>query len=189
MISSVLSSSAAASISRARPIEPKSQGKAELSSEQKAELQRLKQRDAEVRKHEQAHAAAGGSHAGAPNFEYERGPDGKMYAVGGHVSIDVSAVEGDPKRTLAKMEQVQRAANAPADPSSQDKRVAAQAAAKAAEARRELAKEEGGQEGAAEVGRRRGMQAYARAMGGDSRASSMSIVACGHCGSGHEGGH
>jgi hypothetical protein len=189
MISSVLSSTAAASVARTRAIEPISQGKPELTSEEKAELQRLKQRDAEVRKHEQAHAAAGGSHAGAPNFEYERGPDGKMYAVGGHVSIDVSAVEGDPKRTLAKMEQVQRAANAPAEPSAQDKRVAASAAAKAAEARRELAKEEGGQEGAAEVGRRRGMQAYARATAGDAPSSSMSIVACGTCGTGHEGGH
>jgi hypothetical protein len=66
--------------------------------------------------------------------------------------------------------------------------VAATAAAKAAEAKRELAKEEQG-DGAAEVGRARGFRAYARAASGEGPASTMSIVACGTCGSGHEGGH
>jgi hypothetical protein len=186
MVSSILSStSAVESVARTRAIGPKSQEKAELSREEKAELDRLKARDAEVRRHEQAHAAAGGGHAGAPQFEFERGPDGKMYAVGGHVSIDTSKVSGDPQRTIAKMEQVQRAANAPAEPSSKDKQVAAAAAASAAEARRELAAEKSED---SEMSRQRGASAYARMQRGEERTSSMSMVACGSCGNGHENG-
>jgi hypothetical protein len=45
---------------------------------------------------------------------------------------------GSPKETIQKMRQVKRAATAPANPSSQDQQVAAQAAQKLAEARRKL---------------------------------------------------
>ncbi len=106
------------------------------------ELERLEARDREVRAHEQAHKAAAGRHArGGASFSYTRGPDGRSYATGGSVSIDTSKIAGDPEATLSKMQQVQRAALAPADPSSQDSRVAADAAQKASEARREIAKE------------------------------------------------
>lgn len=54
------------------------------------EVARLRQRDAAVRRHEQAHAAAGGPHAGAPSYEYTQGPDGRQYATGGEVPIDAS---------------------------------------------------------------------------------------------------
>ena len=78
-----------------------------------------------VRAHEQAHKAAAGAHAkGGPTYEYQSGPDGKRYAVGGEVQIDTSPVPNDPQATIQKMQQVQRAANAPAEPSSQDRRVA-----------------------------------------------------------------
>ncbi|GGY48178.1 hypothetical protein GCM10011297_21370 [Bacterioplanes sanyensis] len=106
------------------------------------QIQQLKQRDAEVRAHEQAHAAVGGNLAGAASFSYQRGPDGVRYAVGGEVSIDVSKVSGDPQATLEKMERVRRAALAPAEPSAQDRQVAAQAAQLAAEARLEMAAEQ-----------------------------------------------
>jgi hypothetical protein len=98
-----------------------------LSPEQQAQAKQLAVRDAEVRAHERAHAAAGGRHAGAPSYDYQRGPDGRDYAVGGEVAIDASAVPGDPKATIEKMEQVKAAALAPAEPSGQDRRVAAQA--------------------------------------------------------------
>ena len=76
---------------------------------------------------------------GGASFDYQRGPDGKLYAVGGEVSISTGAVSGDPEATLRKAEQIRSAALAPAQPSSQDRAVAAQAAMMAAQARSELA--------------------------------------------------
>lgn len=101
------------------------------------EITELKARDQEVRTHEQAHAAIGGQYAGSPQYEYETGPDNKRYITGGEVSIDVSEA-GTPEDTIQKMEQVRAAALAPAQPSSQDLKVAAEAAQKASEARAEL---------------------------------------------------
>ncbi|MBV0933437.1 putative metalloprotease CJM1_0395 family protein [Marinobacterium weihaiense] len=101
-------------------------------------LRELSARDLEVRQHEMAHQAAGGGHTGAVSYDYQRGPDGRMYAVGGEVSIDTSAVSGNPRATLEKAEAIIRAAMAPAEPSSQDYRVAASARAMAADARAEL---------------------------------------------------
>lgn len=110
--------------------------------EQMLEVQRqvraLARRDAEVRAHEQAHASVGGVYASAPTYEYQRGPNGVSYAVGGHVDIDVSVVPGDPAATLEKMQVVQRAALAVAQPSAADRAVAAKAAAQASAARAEL---------------------------------------------------
>ena len=106
------------------------------------EIQKLSARDAEVRAHEQAHKSAAGSHGGAISLSYKQGPDGKRYAVEGEVPVDMSSVSGDPEATLAKMRQIQRAALAPAEPSSADRRVAARAAQKAAKAQREIMKGE-----------------------------------------------
>lgn len=97
------------------------------SKEEKDAIVELQARDAEVRAHEAAHMSAGGSAAGVASFEYQQGPDGKMYAVGGEVSIDIST-DGDPKTTKAKMQRVLAAALAPADPSPQDIKVATTAA-------------------------------------------------------------
>ena len=101
-------------------------------------VRQLAARDVEVRAHEQAHAAVGGAHAGAPNYQFTEGPNGVRYATGGHVNIDVGAVSGDPAATLRKMQTVARAALAPAQPSSADRAVAAKANAQAAQARAEL---------------------------------------------------
>ncbi len=117
-------------------------GKSELTEEEKQEVQKLKERDAEVRRHEQAHKAAAGGHArGGPSFEFETGPDGNRYAVGGEVSIDTSAVKGDAQATIAKMQKIRQAALSPAEPSGQDRKVAAQAAQAESKARAELAEE------------------------------------------------
>ena len=101
-------------------------GQQELSDEEKEIVAELKRRDTEVRRHEQAHSSAAGSYAGAPSYEYERGPDGRMYAVGGEVKIDTRPLK-DPEATIRKMDIVIRAALAPANPSALDHAVAAQA--------------------------------------------------------------
>ncbi|MGI1680021.1 MAG: catalase [Cellvibrionaceae bacterium] len=111
--------------------------KQQLEEDQKI-IQELSARDREVRNHERAHAAVGGQHAGAPSYTYERGPDGIGYAVGGEVSISTSKVAGNPQATIEKAQQVRRAALAPAEPSPQDRRVAASASQMEAEARQEL---------------------------------------------------
>jgi len=110
----------------------------ELSEEEDEEVRRLSARDAEVRAHENAHKAAAGRHArGGPSYEFERGPDGRRYAVGGEVSIDTSPVPNDPDATILKMQQVRRAALAPAEPSAQDRRVASEASQSEMRARSE----------------------------------------------------
>ncbi len=112
-------------------------GPSGLTPEQQQVVQELVQTDAEVRRHEQAHAAAGGPYAGAPSYDYTRGPDGRLYAVGGDVQIDVAAIPGNPEATIQKMQLVRRAALAPANPSPQDQRVAAIAQQRINEARGE----------------------------------------------------
>lgn len=112
-------------------------------AEQKAELQEIRElesRDAEVRAHELAHAAVGGQYAGAPRYQYETGPNGQKYAVSGQVSIDVSP-EDTPEETISKMQTVRAAALAPAEPSSQDRKVAAEASQQIADARADLVRE------------------------------------------------
>lgn len=112
---------------------------AQLSTEELKKLEFLKARDREVKAHEMAHLAAAGtlSVSGA-SFEYQIGPNGQRYAVGGEVSIDTSPIPNDPLATLRKAEQIRRAALAPAQPSSQDYAVAAKAMRMAAQARAEL---------------------------------------------------
>jgi SprA-related family len=103
-------------------------------------LQRLRSRDREVRAHEAAHAAAGGPVVqGGPSYTFQKGPDGRSYAIGGEVRIDTSKVANDPEATLAKADRVRRAALAPAQPSPQDIRVASRANQTAAQARVEIA--------------------------------------------------
>ncbi len=113
-------------------------GVQELSAEDQRVVQNLKQRDGEVRRHEQAHLAAAGPYAqGGPQYEYTRGPDNRLYATGGEVSIDVSPAR-TPEATLAKAQQVRRAALAAPDPSAQDRAVAAAASRLETEARAQL---------------------------------------------------
>ena len=113
-----------------------------LTEEERQKVEELKRRDAKVRAHEQAHSSAGGPYAGAPRLQFTRGPDGKFYAVAGEVSIDTSAIAGNPQATIRKMQQVKRAALAPQEPSSQDRRVAAEADRKMLQARQEIREQE-----------------------------------------------
>lgn len=114
----------------------------QLGPEEQQKVNELKKQDAEVKAHEKAHMAAGGGLVqGSAAYTYERGPDNRMYAVGGEVKIDTSA-ENDPDATIRKMQQVRRAALAPAQPSGTDRAVAAQASQVEAQARVEKSAQE-----------------------------------------------
>jgi len=109
-----------------------------LSREELVQLAELKQRDRVVRAHEQAHmTAAAGIITKGMSFSYQQGPDGRRYAVGGEVQIDAGK-EAVPAETIAKMKKVRAAALAPAEPSNQDRSVAASAMTKMSQARVEL---------------------------------------------------
>ena len=110
----------------------------ELTPDERQMVSELQLRDREVRAHEAAHKAAGGAHVGGASYTYQQGPDGRQYAIGGEVPVDLSSGGGSPEAVIAKMEQVRAAALAPGDPSSQDYAVAAAADAIAAQARRDL---------------------------------------------------
>ena len=112
-----------------------------LSDQEQLEIEQLRARDAEVRTHEQAHKAVGGRYAGAISYSYTTGPDGRSYVTGGSVPIDMSPVPGDPEATIAKMRIVRAAAMAPAEPSPQDRSVAAAADRAAAQAMTEASKQ------------------------------------------------
>ncbi|WLQ14551.1 putative metalloprotease CJM1_0395 family protein [Hahella aquimaris] len=141
-----------------------------LSESELATISQLSQRDLEVRQHEQAHVAVGGLYAGAPQYAYSRGPDGRSYAVGGEVPIDVSSVPGNPEATIRKMEQVRRAALAPAEPSSQDRSVAARATQAILQARSELVQQQA--DGRAELRAEQQQEREQRQQEEESRGSS-----------------
>jgi hypothetical protein len=67
----------------------------ELNERQQSEVEDLEKRDRAVRVQAQAAKDAGGNLAGPVNLTFERGPDGRTYAVDGSVAIDVFAVK-DP---------------------------------------------------------------------------------------------
>lgn len=114
----------------------------ELSESEEAEVEELKDRDQEVRQHEQAHMAAAGPYSRGMSLDYTTGPDSKRYVTFGHVDIDTSPVSGDPGATIAKAQVIQRAASAPAEPSSQDKKVESQARSMEMKAREDLREEQ-----------------------------------------------
>lgn len=114
---------------------------AQGSPEEQAQIAKLRSSDQKVRAHEAAHQAAGAGLTGAAHYQYVRGPDGKQYAVAGEVSIDTSPA-GTPEATMAKAKQIRAAALAPADPSPQDRAVAAAASMMESQARAEIAAKE-----------------------------------------------
>ena len=117
----------------------------QLSPQQQAEVRHLQQTDQKVRQHEQAHMAVAGGYArGGASYTYTTGPDGKRYAIGGEVSIDVSPAR-TPEATVQKMEVVKRAAVAPQDPSAQDRAVYAEAQREETQAQQEVIQERGAQ--------------------------------------------
>ena len=119
-------------------------GKA-YTPEEKKEIEELEDRDAEVKRHERAHFQAAGKYANPPKYEYQTGPDGKRYAVGGSVDIDMSEIPDDPQATLEKARVIKRAALAPEEPSAQDRKVAREADQMATHAQRQITEQQSGQ--------------------------------------------
>ena len=114
-----------------------SEKKDKAEDEKDSQVRELENIQREVIAHEAAHKAAAGEFGGAISYSYTEGPDGKRYITGGEVPIKLRQ-GSTPEETLRNMQQVQMAANAPADPSGQDRQVAAKAAAIASKARSEI---------------------------------------------------
>ena len=114
-----------------------SEKKDKAEDEKDSQVRELENIQREVIAHEAAHKAAAGEFGGAISYSYTEGPDGKRYITGGEVPIKLRQ-GSTPEETLRNMQQVQMAANAPADPSGQDRQVAAKAAAIASIARSEM---------------------------------------------------
>lgn len=112
----------------------------ENDPEYRRKIEELKAVEREVVAHEMAHKSVGGQYASSASFSYTMGPDGKRYKTGGEVSISVPT-GGDLEKTEQALERVKRAALAPANPSGQDLRVAANASATQARIRSELTKQ------------------------------------------------
>jgi len=111
----------------------------ELSVEEKEMVFELQARDAEVRAHEAAHQS-GGAATGGATYTYQIGPDGKMYAIGGEVSISFGS-GSTPQETIANAQAVIASALAPANPSGQDMAVASSAMVMMMKAQQQLAQE------------------------------------------------
>lgn len=85
-------------------------------------IDKLEDRDSEVKMHEQIHAS--GTNTSAPiNYNYQVGPDGKLYAIGGSVRIDTS-MPSDPKEAEIKMDQIQSAVSSVGSLSGADANIA-----------------------------------------------------------------
>ncbi|NOR58151.1 MAG: hypothetical protein GQ474_06485 [Sulfurimonas sp.] len=117
----------------------KSNSDDELSQDEKRLVLDLQSRDAEVRAHESAHQS-GGASTGAATYTYQQGPDGKMYAIGGEVSVSFQT-GSTPQETIANAQAVIASALAPADPSGQDMAVASSAMVMMMKAQQQLARE------------------------------------------------
>lgn len=106
-----------------------------------AAIDKLKSIEEKVKAHEAAHKS-GGAATGPVSYTYTRGPDGKNYITGGEVPITISTGQ-TPEETINRMQLVIQAALAPADPSPQDRAVAAQASTIQQAARQEKASASG----------------------------------------------
>jgi hypothetical protein len=102
-------------------------GKNELTEGEKQQVEELKKRDREVHHHEQTHAAILGGYAmGAPSYTYQVGPDGKAYAVGGSIAVDMGST-GNATMDTAKALRIRSAAGSVGGMSSADMAVSMQA--------------------------------------------------------------
>jgi hypothetical protein len=118
-----------------------SQASGGLTPEEQQQVAELKKVDRQVRQHEMAHMAAGaGLITSGASYTYTKGPDGVNYAVAGEVGIDTSPGR-TPEETLSRAQRIRAAALAPADPSPQDRAVAAAATQMEMSARMEIAQQ------------------------------------------------
>ncbi|MDN5089266.1 putative metalloprotease CJM1_0395 family protein [Aliarcobacter butzleri] len=85
-------------------------------------LNKFKNKDNEVKTHEQTHAS-GTTTTSAINYNYQVGPDGKLYAIGGSVRFDTS-IPKDPQSAKVKMDQLQSASSSVSSLSGADASIA-----------------------------------------------------------------
>ncbi len=111
-----------------------------LSTDEERLVRDLASRDSQVRAHEAAHQAAGGGMVGSASYTYQQGPDGKMYAIGGEVPINMKT-GSTPQETIANARQIATAAMATGNPSPQDFSVASSARVMEMKAQQQVARE------------------------------------------------
>lgn len=92
----------------------------EMSDGERAEVARLQARDSAVKQEEKGHAAAAGQYASAPQYQYTIGPDGKAYAIGGHVDVSINSQGGSAGNNRSALAALQNAALSPNAPSGAD---------------------------------------------------------------------
>ena len=92
----------------------------DLDPAQRAALDDLRRRDQQVRQEERAHAAVAGDLAGPISYVTQRGPDGRLYAIGGSVPIEARVATGDPAEARRLGARVAAAAQAATNPSGAD---------------------------------------------------------------------
>ena len=102
-----------------------------LNSNEASHLARLQLADFGVRAQEGQHFRAASGLGSAPEYTYEVGPDGKLYAVAGEVGISTGGASSD-EEAAADAATIARAALAATDVSAQDIAVARDAQSKAA---------------------------------------------------------
>lgn len=85
-------------------------------------LEKFKRLDSQTKAHEQQHASLADT-KGAISYNYQMGPDGKLYATGGHVRLDTSLPQ-DKDAALAKLDRLSKSAGAPSELSSADASIA-----------------------------------------------------------------
>ena len=110
-----------------------------LTSDEEAEVFKLKAIDSKIKAHEMAHKS-GPAASGGASFSYTKGPDGLMYAIAGEVPVEIKT--GDtPQETISNMHDVIATALAPSDPSPQDLSIASKARVIMMKAQQEFTKE------------------------------------------------
>ena len=111
--------------------------------EEQKEVKELGRIDRPVRSRELTHRAVAGSYArGNVSFEYVTGPDGKKYAVEGHINIDASPIPNNQEATIRKARVIRSVELAPTNTSPQDRSVSAEIAKIERKARMELKTEQ-----------------------------------------------
>ncbi|MCL1890185.1 MAG: hypothetical protein FWF99_06790 [Desulfovibrionaceae bacterium] len=111
-------------------------GAGDKSAADRELLERLQARDLLVRGHESAHIlAAGGQATGPARYDYQTGPDGRQYAIGGSVDISIVSSPASDEEAAIQAETARRAATANGEMSLADMRVATRAAELSARAR------------------------------------------------------
>ena len=88
-------------------------------------VSKFKNTDTMIKAHEQDHASSTTTTT-TIQYDYQMGPDGKMYAVGGEVRLDTSMPK-DPKQAQLKLDELQKASNVSSGMSVADGSIAIQA--------------------------------------------------------------